>query len=276
VAETVAPEDIRAPWEHHPELATQPAESHAAEVSVAPETEQSAAPEQKDDEPEVGADKTNAMSADVAVAASDDAHLDTPESAADYQEEDYSQAFAAESESSNGDESGLDAEQFQGYDYISSLSEEDAKLAQSNVNLADLQPSIAQATGLAAEWQAVFAQLKLAGMTGSIAANCVLMEKSATAWLLHLDPNHSALFNNTQLQRISDAINAQLSAAIELTIEVHAIDQETPALALLRKQAKRQQEAETAIHTDPIVLQLIDTFGAIISAESIQPIDSVM
>ena len=57
---------------------------------------------------------------------------------------------------------------------------------------------------------------------------------------------------------------------------MHAIDQESPALALLRKQAKRQQEAEAAIHTDPIVLQLMDTFGAIISAESIQPIDSVM
>ncbi len=277
-AAVAAPEEIRAPWEHHPELETLPAESQAVGLTVEPETEPPiAAVEQKVDEPEVVADKAKAVSADATVEVSDDADVEASESAADYQEHDYSQAFAAESESSDDDdESYLDAEQFQAYDYVSSLSEEDAKLAQSNVHLADLQPSIPVATGLAAEWQAVFAELKLAGMTGSIAANCVLIEKTATTWLLHLDPNHSALFNNTQLQRISDAINAHLPTAIELAIEVNAIDQESPALALLRKHAKRQQEAEAAIHTDPIVLQLMDTFGAIISAESIQPIDSVM
>ena len=96
------------------------------------------------------------------------------------------------------------------------------------------------------------------------------------SWLLHLDPNHSALFNPTQLQRINDAINRQLDAPVELQIELHTPTQETPALALLRKQAKRQQEAEEAIHADPVVLQLIDTFGARISANSIEPIDSAI
>ncbi len=91
-----------------------------------------------------------------------------------------------------------------------------------------------------------------------------------------MTPNHSALFNKAQLQRINDAINKQLDTPIELQIEQHVLQQESPALALLRKQAKRQHEAEAAIHSDPIVLQLIDTFGAIISADSIEPIDSVM
>ena len=66
-----------------------------------------------------------------------------------------------------------------------------------------------------------------------------------------------------------------MGAPIELQIELHTPTEETPALALLRKQAKRQQEAETAIHTDPVVLQLMDTFGATISADSIEPIDSL-
>ncbi len=267
---TEAVEHIHAPWEEQPAAAVVPETvDTAVESTESPPTviEQMAiAAEQPNDAEVFSADAT----AEIASAANNQ------EAAADYQEQDYSQAFAAESESTDDDESYLEAEPFQAYDYVSSLSEDDAKLAESNAHLADLQPSIPVATGLAAEWQALFAQLKLAGMTGSIAANCVLMEKNASAWLLHLDPNHSALFNNTQLQRISDAINAQLPTPIELSIEVHAIDQESPALALLRKQAKRQQEAEAAIHTDPIVLQLMDTFGAIISAESIQPIDSVM
>lgn len=261
---TEAVEHIHAPWEEQPAAAVPAVVDTATEPTVIEQV--AIAVEQPDDAEVFSAEAT----ADIASAANNQ------EATADYQEQDYSQAFAAESESADDDESYLEAEPFQAYDYVSSLSEDDARLAESNVHLADLQPSIPVATGLAAEWQALFAQLKLAGMTGSIAANCVLMEKSVSAWLLHLDPNHSALFNNTQLQRISDAINAQLPAPIELTIEVHAIDQESPALALLRKQAKRQQEAEAAIHTDPIVLQLMDTFGAIISADSIQPIDSVM
>lgn len=267
---TEAVEHIHAPWEEQPAAAVVPETvDTAVESTESPPTviEQMAiAAEQSNDAEVFSADAT----AEIASAANNQ------EAAADYQEQDYSQAFAAESESTDDDESYLEAEPFQAYDYVSSLNEDDAKLAESNLHLADLQPSIPVATGLAAEWQALFAQLKLAGMTGSIAANSVLIEKNALAWLLHLDPNHSALFNNTQLQRISDAINAQLPTPIKLSIEVHALDQESPALALLRKQAKRQQEAEAAIHTDPIVLQLMDTFGAIISAESIQPIDSLM
>lgn len=267
---TEAVEHIHAPWEEQPAAAVVPETvDTAVESTESPPTviEQMAiAAEQSNDAEVFSADAT----AEIASAANNQ------EAAADYQEQDYSQAFAAESESTDDDESYLEAEPFQAYDYVSSLNEDDAKLAESNLHLADLQPSIPVATGLAAEWQALFAQLKLAGMTGSIAANSVLIEKNASAWLLHLDPNHSALFNNTQLQRISDAINAQLPTPIKLSIEVHALDQESPALALLRKQAKRQQEAEAAIHTDPIVLQLMDTFGAIISAESIQPIDSLM
>lgn len=269
-AETV--EHIHAPWEEQPAAAVTPETVEPAALPTASATvvvEQVAITAERPDDAE-----TFSAAEGIARTASNQ------EAAADYQEQDYSQAFATETESVDEDvdedDSYLEAEPFQVYDYVSSLSEEDAKLAQSNVHLADLQPSIPVATGLAAEWQALFAQLKLAGMTASIAANCVLVEKSASTWLLHLDPNHSALFNDTQLQRISDAINAQLPAPIELNIAVHAIDQESPALALLRKQAKRQQEAEAAIHSDPIVLQLMDTFGAIISADSIQPIDSVM
>lgn len=109
-------------------------------------------------------------------------------------------------------------------------------------------------------------------MTANIAANTVLVEKNLDTWLLHLDPNHSALFNPTQQQRINDAINAQLDAPITLQIEQQVPTQETPALALLRQQAQRQQEAEEAIYADPIVLQLIDTFGAKIVSDSIEPI----
>lgn len=184
-------------------------------------------------------------------------------------EQDYGQAFAAEDDD---DEAYLDNSNFQDYADLSGVSSHDAAATpQTNNAGVDLQPHIAPASGLAAEWQVLFSHLNLGGMTASIAANAVLIEKNADTWLLHLDPNHSALFNPTQQQRINDAINAQLDAPITLQIEQQVPTQETPALALLRQQAQRQKEAEEAIYADPIVLQLIDTFGAKIVSDSIEP-----
>ena len=184
-------------------------------------------------------------------------------------DQDYGQAFAAEDDD---EEAYLDHSNFQDYADLSGVSSHDATATpQSNNAGVDLQLHIAPASGLAAEWQVLFSHLNLGGMTANIAANTVLVEKNLDTWLLHLDPNHSALFNPTQQQRINDAINAQLDAPITLQIEQQVPTQETPALALLRQQAQRQQEAEEAIYADPIVLQLIDTFGAKIVSDSIEP-----
>ncbi|HZJ95046.1 MAG TPA: DNA polymerase III subunit gamma/tau [Thiopseudomonas sp.] len=186
-------------------------------------------------------------------------------------EHDYAQAMAA---ADDDEDAYLETSHFQAYADLPIMSDDEPLSSMGGSADEDLKPSIPVATGLAAEWQQIYAQLNLAGMTASIAANCTLMDKQPTVWLLHLDPNHSALFNKTQLQRINDAINTLQGTPIELQVELHPIVHETPALALLRKQAKRQQEAEAAIHSDPIVLQLMDTFGAIISADSIEPIET--
>ncbi|WP_205340355.1 DNA polymerase III subunit gamma/tau [Denitrificimonas caeni] len=250
-------EHIHAPWEEPLESA--PVVTEPTPMTSAAEPEAIVAP----------ADAAAALQQDNPVRDSNDAD---PQFEPNY-EQDYGQAFAAEGDD---DEAYLDTSNFQDYADLSAISSHDAASVQVGGHVEDLQPNIPVATGLAAEWQKIFLQLSLAGMTHSIAANTVLIEKNADTWLLHLDPNHSALFNKTQQQRINDAINAQLAAPIELLIELHAPNEETPALALLRQQAKRQQEAEAAIHSDPIVLQLMDTFGAIISANSIEPIDTLM
>lgn len=252
--------EVVAPWEHasvteaEPTLASEPVQAAVVEPIATPDApvaEAVAEPEQQAEN-----------------------HDNTATNHAPYYEQDYSQAYAAEADDED-DEAYLDTSNFQDYADLSNVGNNEASLAKTNNNGDDLQPHIAVASGLAAEWQAIFLQLSLAGMTHSIAANTVLIEKNADTWLLHLDPNHGALFNKTQLQRINDAINKHLDAEIELQIELHTPTEETPALALLRKQAKRQQEAETAIHTDPVVLQLMDTFGAIISANSIEPVDTL-
>lgn len=270
-----AVEVVHAPWEEPLEnTAAAPLPTASDSVTPAQGIEHSTSQTQATPETQAAPPQTDAVASDntALTPAQDTQHGHTEHAEPNYEQE-YGQAFAAHDD---GDDAYLDTSSFQEYADLSSVSGHDAPSAQTSNDGVDLQPHIPVASGLAAQWQTFYSGLNLGGMTSSIAANTVLIEKNANRWLLHLDPNHSALYNSTQLQRINAAINQQLDAPIELHIEQHVLDQESPALALLRKNAKRQQEAEDAIHADPVVLQLIDTFGARISANSIEPIDSQM
>lgn len=288
-----AAEEIYAPWEEPPlsqpmssEVSQNPLEraavepevaaaqlasaAQASEASTTDTTRTVAATQPVEAEAETAALSAAATQVSPPAISSESSSAD--DQYAPYSEQDYAQALA--SGDGEDDEEYLAASnRFQDYVELPSFSDDEPVFAQGANSDADLKPDIPPASGLAAEWQNLFLQLNLAGMTHSIAANTVLIEKTPAAWLLHLDPNHSALFNKTQQQRINDAINTLQGTEIELQIELQAPDQETPALALLRKQAKRQHEAEAEIHADPMILQLMDTFGATISANSIEPLD---
>ena len=146
--------------------------------------------------------------------------------------------------------------------------------AQPEAAVAEPLPAAQPATGLAAEWLDLFPRLGLSGMTGSIGANCTLIEANGDDWLLHLDPAHSALFNATQQRRLNDAMNQHLGRNLKLRIELVRPEQETPAQAASRKRAERQRQAEQSIHDDPLVQQMIQQFGASIRADSIEPLNT--
>jgi DNA polymerase-3 subunit gamma/tau len=164
------------------------------------------------------------------------------------------------------------------YDYVEMDAETlDYDFGQAEVEApaaAEPLPAANPATGLAAEWLALFPQLGLGGMTGSIAANCTLIEANGDDWLLHLDPAHSALFNPTQQRRLNDALNQQQGRAIKLRIELRKPEQETPAQAAARRRAERQRSAEASIQADPLVQQMIQQFAAKVRDGSIEPIDT--
>jgi DNA polymerase-3 subunit gamma/tau len=137
----------------------------------------------------------------------------------------------------------------------------------------DVMPAAQPATGLAAEWLDLFPRLGLSGMTGNIGANCTLVSVGDDVWRLHLDPAQSALFNATQQRRLNDALNQHLGRTLKLEVEVRRPEQETPAQAAARKRAARQQQAVDAIASDPLVLKMIELFGAQVRADTIEPLD---
>ncbi|GGK06942.1 DNA polymerase III subunit gamma/tau [Pseudomonas matsuisoli] len=137
-----------------------------------------------------------------------------------------------------------------------------------------LRPDIPPATGLAARWLEVFPQLKLAGLTGSIAANCTLAREEEDTWYLYLDPGHSALYNATQQRRLNDAVNAFTGRSIKVDVTIQAPGHETPALAAARKRAARQRDAERSIEDDPLVRKMIEQFAATVRADTIEPLEN--
>ncbi|MGB7648970.1 MAG: DNA polymerase III subunit gamma/tau C-terminal domain-containing protein, partial [Pseudomonas fluorescens] len=138
----------------------------------------------------------------------------------------------------------------------------------------EAEPAAAPATGLALQWLELFPKLPISGMTGSIAANCTLIAIDGDHWLLHLDPAHSALFNATQQRRLNDALNQYHERTLTITIELIKPEQETPAQAATRRRINRQQEAESSIHGDPLIQQMMQQFGAVVRQDTIEPVDA--
>jgi DNA polymerase-3 subunit gamma/tau len=136
-------------------------------------------------------------------------------------------------------------------------------------------PAALPATGLAAQWLELFPQLGLSGLTGSIAGNCCLVAVEGDHWSLHLDPAQGALFNSTQQRRITEALSQFYGRPLTLDIELRKPEQETPAQAAARGRIDRQNQAVRSINTDPLVQQMLEQFGAIVRADSIEPVDAL-
>ena len=93
-------------------------------------------------------------------------------------------------------------------------------------------------------------------------------------WQLHLDPGHSALYNENHRQRLEKAITELQGQPVTLAVTVQAPTQETPAVAAARRRVARQKEAEASIQSDPLVQALINDFAAQICDDSIRPLDA--
>ncbi|KTT11151.1 DNA polymerase III subunit gamma/tau [Pseudomonas oryzihabitans] len=155
-------------------------------------------------------------------------------------------------------------------DYLDTLGEPEVDNIAETASTVAVQP----ATGLAADWQALFPELKLGGLTASIAANCTLVAVEGDRWHLHLDPAQSALFNANQQRRLNDALSQQQGRPITLEVTIQTPEQETPAQAAARRRAERQREAEQSIQDDPLIRQMIQQFAATVRAGTIEPVDN--
>ena len=114
-------------------------------------------------------------------------------------------------------------------------------------------------------------QLRLTGVTQSVASNCELEAVENDVCQLVLGDRHANLWNSTHEGRIVASLSRLYGRSIKLTLRVGPTQAETPAGADLRRRGERQAEAEAAIDADEKLKQLIDSFDGTLERGTIAP-----
>jgi DNA polymerase-3 subunit gamma/tau len=122
------------------------------------------------------------------------------------------------------------------------------------------------------DWPEIYLGLGVVGILQSTIANCQLVARSGNEFQFIVDDNNSTLYDPSHQQRLSDLLSNYFIERVHAKIQIGKITAETPALLAKRHQQERYDKAVVAIKTDPIVLQLIEHFGATLREETIQAI----
>ena len=122
-------------------------------------------------------------------------------------------------------------------------------------------------------WPSLVNQLKLNGMAKMLAQNCEIKNHSTGNLELCLLAEHKHLLEKRYQDKVKTALNEHFGNNIYLKFSVGTVTGITPAELDNREKKKKQQQAITAIETDPIVRQLMDDFDAKLINSLIKPIN---
>ena len=122
-------------------------------------------------------------------------------------------------------------------------------------------------------WPSLVNQLKLNGMAKMLAQNCEIKNYSTGNLELCLLAEHKHLLEKRYQDKVKAALNEHFGNNIYLKFSVGTVTGITPAELDNREKKTKQQQAITAIETDPIVRQLMDNFDAKLINSSIKPIN---
>lgn len=122
------------------------------------------------------------------------------------------------------------------------------------------------------DWPAIYVGLGVSGILQSTVANCQWVERQGNEFHFILDENNNTLYDPSHQQRLADLLSDYFVERIHVKIETGKVSVETPAMIAIRHKQERQAGAVVAIKTDPIVLQLIEQFGATLREDTIEPV----
>ena len=126
---------------------------------------------------------------------------------------------------------------------------------------------------LCEQWLDTVKSMQLTGMTQQLALHAAPESWDASHIELVIDVTHKAIASDERQKDLIGAMKAYLGESMKVSIRIDDPVAETPAQRKSRLIAERQQKAEQAIRTDPIVEGLVNTFDATIAGSSIQAVN---
>jgi len=120
-------------------------------------------------------------------------------------------------------------------------------------------------------WPALIASANLQGMLKQLAMNCSLVKHEDDRYLVAINPSFENLLTKERGLQLQTALGTLLNKKISVEFSVTQVDIETPAMQARREEKDRMDAAQQALEADANVKRIMDTFGATINTESIQP-----
>ena len=121
-------------------------------------------------------------------------------------------------------------------------------------------------------WIALNEQLGVAGIAGTLLANCELVSVTETDLTLRLDNDHDTFYSEANRQRIQGLLGKYFATDINLQIETGVIEGETPAAWRERKRKERQEAAIVSFTHDAHVQAIVSAFSGTIRDDTIEPV----
>lgn len=123
------------------------------------------------------------------------------------------------------------------------------------------------------DWRVIVDSLTLGGVLNQMAMNCAIKEHTDTKIILSLEPGCENLLTGDRQSRLQESLQQYFQKPTQLEIMVEQPANETPAQQQQRENNERLAAAQNSIQSDTNVQKIIDTFGAQINSDSIQPVD---
>ena len=124
------------------------------------------------------------------------------------------------------------------------------------------------------DWPSLIARAGLGGPLGQLAQHAVLLGVDGNTLRLGMQSMHARLASPALVAQLEQRLGDALGRSLRVRFETVADTAESPADTRARASASRQQAAQDALHGDPVVQSLIDTFGARLIADSVRPLEN--
>ncbi len=149
----------------------------------------------------------------------------------------------------------------------------DAPIGSAPINeTPDIKPAVKHSDNESQDWASIVIQLKLTGFAHNAIENAEFISKDGRDVTLRVARGHQSLFTPSTLKRIETALSDYYQSPVKIILNSDESVQASPAQQKERVTQQKQQNAEVALHNDPLFQQLQQEFSAELVKNSIVPL----